>query len=302
MVPSLPDHVAIGLVGEDRDLLASHQVGNRHQILLGRHAPGGILGGVEKNGLGLRIVSQEPFNRGHFGPETVGLLQRGQHRASTAAFDIGNVGRKERAEDQHTVTGVQESLAEELFEDLRSRSGHDVSGNRGNVELVGDELRGRLSEFGDPRRGAVVRLVVFDRDHAGRLGRGGAVERAVTDLEFDDILPCSLQLFGHRQHGERGFNGQGLGKLTESNGHVDVSLQWIHSSPGTTPRGHFVAIVCANGRRICSVTNASSNSSHWVRNATSVSSNEASASRLPYCRTVKYTLINSSGKSPFRTW
>ena len=70
----------------DRDLLASHQVGNRHQILLGRHAPGGILGRVEKNGLGLRIVSQEPFNRGHFGPETVGLLQRGQHRASTAAL------------------------------------------------------------------------------------------------------------------------------------------------------------------------------------------------------------------------
>ena len=79
--------------------------------------------------------------------------------------------------------------------------------------------RGRLAELGDARRRAVVRLVVLDRLDAAGSRRCRAVERAVADLQLDDVLACGLQELRDREHGERRLDGQRAGKLTELCGH-----------------------------------------------------------------------------------
>ena len=54
-------------------------------------------------------------------------------------------------EDEYTVARVEESLAEELLEDLRTRTRNDVLGGGGYVELLLHEARCGLPEFGDAR-------------------------------------------------------------------------------------------------------------------------------------------------------
>ena len=54
---------------------------------------------------------------------------------------------------------------------------------------------------------------------AAGLGVGRTVKRAVPDFQFDDIFALSLQLLGHGQDRERGFDGQTLREFAQRYGH-----------------------------------------------------------------------------------
>ena len=60
VVPALPDHVAVRLVGEDHQVGLPHHVGDGRQVVLGGHAAGRVVRRVEEDGAGLRVGRQEP--------------------------------------------------------------------------------------------------------------------------------------------------------------------------------------------------------------------------------------------------
>ena len=74
-----------------------------------------------------------------------------------------------------------------------------------------DEPRRRCPEIGQSKTRTVAGLVLLDRPDARRLGVRRARERAVADLELDDILTLGLQAARERQHGERRLRRQVLG-------------------------------------------------------------------------------------------
>jgi hypothetical protein len=64
-----------------------------------------------------------------------------------------------------------------------------------------------------------VRLVILDRLHPARARGRCAVERAVADLELDDVLAGRFERSRHAEHGERGFYHQGASEITQLRGH-----------------------------------------------------------------------------------
>ena len=70
----------------------------------------------------------------------------------------------------------------------------------------------RLAEARQAERRAVVRLAVVDGLDAGLEGVRGAGERAVADLQLDDVLALGLEPLGDGQHVEGGFGGQAAGE------------------------------------------------------------------------------------------
>ena len=49
MVATFPHHMAVGLVTEYGDLLASNQVGDATEVLLGRHTTGRVVRRIEED-------------------------------------------------------------------------------------------------------------------------------------------------------------------------------------------------------------------------------------------------------------
>src|SRR5690606_32026134 len=113
-----------------------------------------------------------------------------------------------------------ERLAKELLEDLRAGARDDVLGLGRHIELAAHERRGGFPELGYSGRRAVMRLVLLDRTNAEGLRARRAVERAVADLELDDILASSLQRLGDAEHGERRLDRQRSSELAELYRHV----------------------------------------------------------------------------------
>ena len=181
--------------------------------------PVGLCGEFKKIARGDGSSSRNRSMSATVGPEAVRLPQRRQHGARAAALDVRQVRRKIRAEDEHAVAGIQERLAEELLEHLGAGAGDDVARLGRDVELLAHELRGRRAKLGDAGRRAIVRLVVLDRLHAAGPCRCRAVERAVADLELDDVLAGRLERARHCEHGESRLDGQRAGKITELCGH-----------------------------------------------------------------------------------
>ena len=181
--------------------------------------PVGLCGEFKKIARGDGSSSRNRSMSATVGRKPFACSQRRQHGARAAALDVRQVRRKIRAEDEHAVARVQERLAEELLEHLGAGADHDVARLGRDVELLAHELGGRRAKLGHARRRAIVRLVVLDRLHAAGPRRRRAVERAVADLELDDVLAGGLQRARHREHGESRLDGQRAGKITELCGH-----------------------------------------------------------------------------------
>ena len=64
-----------------------------------------------------------------------------------------------------------------------------------------------------------MRLVLLNRTDARRFRAERAVERAVANLQLDDVLSLSLQRLRHGKHRERGFDCERLSKLAKSDRH-----------------------------------------------------------------------------------
>lgn len=77
--------------------------------------------------------------------------------------------------------------------------------------------------------------------------------------------------------------------------HASMTRVLLHGPGSLNDRqrllGYFVEIASASGLRTWSIRCSSASSSQSRRSSSSVSSYEASCCRLPYCRTVKYTLM-----------
>ena len=137
---------------------------------------------------------------------------------------VRNVRGEIGAEDKNSVARIEKRLAKKLLENLRSRPGDDVVRFGRYLEFLADKTRRRRAKTGNSERRAVVRLVPFNGGDAGRLGRSRAVERAVANLELNDILALSLELFSESKNGKGGFYGKRLSKSAQRGGHGVVSL------------------------------------------------------------------------------
>ena len=100
--------------------------------------------------------------------------------------------------------GFEERLAEELLEDLRPRAATTTfSAVAGSAELAVHVRGGRRAELRQAERRAVVRLAGADGlDRRPRWPWRVRRERAVADLQLDDVLAGGLELLGDGQHGE----------------------------------------------------------------------------------------------------
>ena len=157
-------------------------------------------------------------------------------RPRAPALEVRDVGGELRAEHQHAVAGVEQRLGEILLERLGAGRHHHVPGRRADPELGGDEPRRGVAEFGQAEAGAVARPVRLDRPDAGGLGVRRARERAVADLELDDLLPLRLQGPGED------FLHCVLGRL--------VVLQQIAASPEDGGRVRSIELFQQTTRRV----------------------------------------------------
>ncbi len=134
MVRPFPDHMAVRLVAENRDLATADQIGDLSQVIFARHTAGRVVRRIQKDGPRRRVVGDK-------------LLDVGQRRARAATLDVRHVGREIRAENQHAVAGIQEGLAEELLEDLGAGPRDDVFHLCRDAEFFLHELRRRLPKL-----------------------------------------------------------------------------------------------------------------------------------------------------------
>src|SRR5262249_38375044 len=106
--------MVVRLIAEDRDVLATNQIGEALEVVRSRHAAGRIVRRVEEDRLGFGFALDESFHVVEVGPELALLSQRRKHHAGAAAFDVWAVRGKMRAEHQNRVAGIKKRLAEEL--------------------------------------------------------------------------------------------------------------------------------------------------------------------------------------------
>jgi len=221
-MPSFPDHVAVGFVAEDGDVLAADEVGEIAEVIFGGDASGGIVRGVEEDSLDAGVLAEDGFDFRDVGAEVVALLKRAEDDATVTALNIGDVGGEIGAEDEDAIAGVNEGFAEELFEDFGPGADDDVFAFGGDIEFAFDEGGCSVTESGESGRGAIVGLIVLNGTDAGVFGGGGAFEGAVTDFEFDDVFASGLEIFGDGEDGECCFDGELPGEITERDGHGEA--------------------------------------------------------------------------------
>lgn len=219
---SLPDHVAVGFVAEDGDVLAADEVGEIAEVFFRGDATCGVVRAVEEDGLDAGVLAEDGFDFRDVGAEVVALFEGAEDDPAVAALDIGDVGGEIGAEDEDAIAGIDEGFAEELFEDFGTGTDDDVFAFGGDIEFAFDEGGCAVTESGKSGRGAIVGLIVLNGADAGVFGRGGAFEGAVTDFEFDDVFACGLEVFGDGEDGECSFDGELLGEITERDGHGEA--------------------------------------------------------------------------------
>ena len=161
-------------------------------------------------------IANEVLDVVHVRAKLVLLTQHAVVNSSAATLDVGRVRWEIGAEDQNVVAGIEHRLAEELLEDLGAGANYHVFRGNRDAEVGGVVTGNRLAKTGEAGRRAIMGGVLVDRLDAGsqRVRRAG--ERAITDLQLDDIFAASLQPLGHRQYIKRGFAGEALGKLAQS--------------------------------------------------------------------------------------
>lgn len=148
-MPSLPDHMAVRFVTEDGDVLATDEISEVTEVFFRGDAAGGIVRRVEKDRLDAGILAEDGFDFRDVGAEVVALFERAEDDATVAALDIGDVGGEIGAEDEDTIAGIDEGLAEELLEDLGTWADDDVFPFGGDIEFAFDEGGGSITERGE---------------------------------------------------------------------------------------------------------------------------------------------------------
>ncbi len=192
VVRPLPDHVAVRLVAEDGDVLAADEIGDASQVFLGGDAAGRIVRGVQEDGLRRRVCRRGTARSSDdSGRNSCDCMQRrADDRPRPAALDVRHIGRESTGLKTSTPSpGLRNASQKNCSKTLAPGPTTMFSAFGGNAELAFDELGGRLAELRQPRRRAVVRCDSSgSASIAARLRRRGALERAVADLEFDDVL------------------------------------------------------------------------------------------------------------------
>ena len=153
-------------------------------------------------------------------PELVLLAQRRQNGSRLPALDVRQERREVRAEHERAVARIQKCLTEELLENLRARPGDDVLRAGGNPELLAHELRGRPRETrAGPATGSSATGCRWMACSPAAFAERRALERAVADLQLDDVLALGLEGLGDGQDRESRLDVQILRKLAECDRH-----------------------------------------------------------------------------------
>ena len=232
----LPDHVAVRLVAEHRDVAAANEVGDALQVVLAsprRRSGCAASSGRSRAATGPRRGTARCRRRraGSRSLACSGVSTARAPRRSMFGRYVGKYGLKTSTPSPGFRNASQKNCSNTLAPGPTTM----LLGLGRDAELLAHELGGRLAELGNARRRAVVRLVVLDRLHAAGPRRRRAVERAVADLELDDVLAGGLQRARHREHGESRLDGQRAGKITELCGH-GAPLEFERSMVGSAVR------------------------------------------------------------------
>ena len=194
VVRALPDHVAVRLVAEDRDVAAAHEVGDRRcrssSVVT---PPVGLCGELRKiargAGSSLRNRSISATSGRNSFDCCSGVSTARAPRRSMFGMYVGKYGLKTSTPSP----GLRNASQKNCSKTFAPGPATMFSASAGMPNSARHELRRRLPELGNPGRRAIVRLVVLDRVDAAGPRRRGAVERAVADLELDDVLALGLE-------------------------------------------------------------------------------------------------------------
>ena len=220
VMAAVPDHVAVRLVAEDGDVAAANEVGDRASSRpASSRRPSGCAAssGRSRAATDRRRGTARCRRRraGTRSPGVSGVSTARAPRRSMFGRYVGKYGLKTSTPSPGFKNASQKNCSKTLAPGPATM----LLGLGRNVELLAHELGGRRAKLRHAGRRAVVRLVVLDRLHAARPRRRRAVERAVADLELDDVLAGRLQRARHREHGESRLDGQRASKITELCGH-----------------------------------------------------------------------------------
>ena len=215
MVPTLPNHMAIRLIAEDGDARPSHQIGDAGEIGPGGDAAGRIVGRVQENRLGPGLRLDEGLDIFQAGSEAVLLPQGVIHSPRSPPRDIRVVGGKSGLKHHDGIAWLEEQLAEELLDRLRTRHDDHIVGCRGDGELRLHGARDRFPECGQSHGWAIMRQAIVDGLLPSSDGAGRTRKRAIADLEFDDILAPGFELACDRKNVECRLPGQRFGECRE---------------------------------------------------------------------------------------
>ena len=108
--------------------------------------PVGLCGELRMIPRGLGSLARNRRTASAEGRKSCSTCKRRKHGPRPSSLEVGNVGRKLRAENQHPVARVEHRLGEILLERLGARPDDDVLGRHGIAKLGRDETGPPLRE------------------------------------------------------------------------------------------------------------------------------------------------------------
>src|SRR5262249_17879795 len=124
---------------------------------------------------------------------------------------------------------------------LGAGADHDVVGRHRHAELAEIALGDGLAKARQAQRGAVVRVLLVDRPDAGQRGVSRSGERAVADLQLDDVLALGLEALGDGEDVKGGLGGEVAGEVAEADGGGVHEVLGELLSSALSPPGRGVA-------------------------------------------------------------
>ncbi len=217
------DHLRVGLVGEDHDVVLHGDLGDRLEVLHGEHRAGRVVRRVDDDELGL--FGDERGKLSRIEAELAVLAQRRRDGGCADELSHGLVDREAgvRADDLVALVHQREDAEEE--DRLRARGDDDLGGLVVGPAGVIEILCVALPSLRQPRRRAVAGEAVLHRLVCGIDDVVRRLEVGLADLEVDDIAALFLKLAGPRQHLKRCLGAKPAHSLREFHDRTPLSMR-----------------------------------------------------------------------------
>jgi len=221
----VPDHVAVGFVGEEPDGGIVEEVSEGTEVIGGDDTAGGVVGRIEEDGFGAGMFAEKAGQVGGVRAKVAFRSQRGEDRDGSATENVGDIGGEGGLEHEDGVAGFQKGFAEEGLEDFGTGTDGDVFCGEVQAEFLVERAGNGGAELWQTQRGAVVGQIGVQGSVGSGQGTGRGRKRTIANLQMDDIFAGSLETAGHGQHIEGGLGRQTGGKGGERGTHGETFLR-----------------------------------------------------------------------------